>query len=436
MAENSAAGTAVLQSRHWMLAVAAGMASLLDSGAIISVGLGLALWKKAFDLDVWTVGVLGSALTLFIAVGSLTGGRLADLVGRGRMFSLTILVYAAAAVTVALAPSAPVLVTGVIVLGMAAGADLPTSLAVLSERAPEGTQGRLVAFTHVMWTIGVVIATLLGFAVSGLGVPGISLIFGILAVLAVATFVFRSFYPPFRRLEQEAQVRYTTAGVDPDKALPVGALLRNRTSLLLIALTALFYLFFTLVANTFGSFKTYFLVTVGGTTQTVATGLSFGTTLVGLVGTIVFTRIADTKWRSRFFATGVVVFIACQLLIAVTGGVVLPAMIAALVLYNVSFPFVGEALYKIWTQESFPVNARATVQGFTIAIARFIAAAFALVTPALIAWSPAGLYYLLAVFALVSGLVGTLIIRRLRTGSGPAPASPSKTSALTAKEAL
>ncbi|MCI2419502.1 MFS transporter [Saccharopolyspora sp. K220] len=436
MAENTAEAPAGLEPRHWILAVAAGMASLLDAGAIISVGLGLAVWKEAYDLDVWTIGVLGSALTLFIAVGSLTGGRLADLLGRGRMFSLTILLFAAAAVAVALAPGAPVLVAGVIVLGVAAGADLPTSIAVLSERAPEGTQGRLVAFTHVMWTVGVVLATLLGFVVSGMGVSGISLIFGLLAVLAVATFFFRAFYPPFHQLENEAMARYTTAGVDPAKALPLGALLRNRTSLLLIVLTALFYLFFTLVANTFGSFKTYFLVTVGGTTQTVATGLSFGTTLIGLAGTIVFTRIADTKWRSRFFAAGVLIFAFCHLLIAITGGVLLPVMIAALVLYNIAFPFVGEALYKIWTQESFPVNARATVQGFTIAVARFIAAAFALVTPALIAWSPAGLYYLLTVFAVVSGFVGMMIIRRLRAGSDRVPASSPKAAAAATKEVL
>ncbi|OXM72287.1 MULTISPECIES: MFS transporter [Amycolatopsis] len=415
--------SARLDRRHWLLAVAAGMASLLDSGAIISVGLGLALWKKAFDLDVWTVGVLGSALTLFIAVGALTGGRLADLVGRGRMFSMTILLYAAAAVAVAVAPNATVLVAGVIVIGVAAGADLPTSIAVLSERAPQGAQGRLVAFTHVMWTVGVVLATALGFAVSGLGLTGIRLIFGLLAVLAVATFAFRAFYPPFRDLEADAEARHAAAGVDAAKALPLKELVRERSYLGMIALTALFYLFFTLVANTFGSFKTYFLVTVGGTTQAVATAVSFGTTLIGLVGTVVFTRIADTRWRSRFFAAGVVIFASCQLLIAVTGGVVLPAMIAALVLYNIGFPFVGEALYKIWTQESFPVNARATVQGATMAVARFVAAAFALVTPALIAWSPSGLYYLLTFFALVSGFIGAVIIRRVR-GSGviePAP---------------
>jgi MFS transporter, SP family, inositol transporter len=414
MADTSAVPATRPDARHWKLAVAAGMASFLDSGAIISVGLGLALWQERFDLDVWTVGVLGSALTLFIAVGALTGGRIADLFGRGRVFSVTILAYAVAATAIALAPNPAVLITGVVLIGIAAGADLPTSIAVLSERAPVGAQGRLVAFTHVMWTAGVVFATSLGFAVSTLGVLGISLIFGMLAVLGVATFAFRAFYPPFKDLEAEAVARHTAAGTDPSTALPLRTLLTNPVFRAMMVLTALFYGFFTLVANTFGSFKTYFLVTVGDMSQTTATALSFGTTLIGLAGTIAFTRIADTRLRSRFFVVGVAVFTSCQLLIAVTGGTVLPAMIAALVLYNLAFPFIGEALYKVWTQESFPVNARATVQGTTMAVARFAASGFALLTPALIAWSPSGLFFLLTGFALVSGAIGAVIIRRTR----------------------
>ncbi len=407
-----------IDARHWKLGVAAGMASLLDSAAIISVGIGLALWREHFQLDVWLVGVLGSTLTLFIAIGALLGGRLADLFGRGRLFSVTILGYAAGAVGVALAPNAAVLVGSVVVIGIAAGADLPTSLAVLSERAPEGTQGRLVAFTHVMWTVGVVIATLLGFAVSGLGVFGIRLIFAFLAVLAVLTFAFRAFYPAFRELDAEAAATQAAQGIDATTAISLRSLLTNRRFTTMMLTTGGFYLFFTLVANTFGQFKTYFLVTVSDTTQTVATALSFATTLVGLVFTIVFTRIADTRWRSRFFYAGVAVFTSCQLLIAITGGSVLAAMIVALVLYNISFPFVGEALYKIWTQESFPVNARATVQGATMAVARFAASGFALVTPAIIDWSPTGLYVLLSAFAIISGSIGAAIIRGQRRAAG------------------
>ncbi|MFF2317888.1 MFS transporter [Arthrobacter sp. NPDC058097] len=407
-----------LDSRHWKLGVAAGMASFLDSAAIISVGLGLALWKSHYNLDVWMVGVLSSALTLFIAIGALFGGRVADLFGRTKVFSITILIYALGTAAVALAPNAVVLVAGVIVVGLAAGADLPTSIAVLSERAPAGAQGRLVAFTHVMWTVGVVVATALGFVVAGLGTLGITMIFLLLTVLAIATFAFRAFYPAFRELEAESERRHEEHGINAAVALPLRTLFTNRSFVVTIVLTALFYVFFSLVANTFGSFKTYFLVVVGGTDQGTATGISFVTTLVGLVGTIIFTRIADTKWRSRFFFAGVAVFTSCQVLIAITGGTVLPIMFTALVLYNIAFPFVGEALYKIWTQESFPVNARATVQGTTIAAARFIASAFALVTPALIAWSPSGLYWLLTVFALTSGGIGAIILRRVRRAQG------------------
>jgi inositol transporter-like SP family MFS transporter len=87
-------------------------------------------------------------------------------------------------------------------------------------------------------------------------------------------------------------------------------------------------------------------------------------------------------------------------------------MLVVLILYNLSNPFAGEAIYKVWTQETFPVNARATVQGITYAIARFVFAAFALVTPAIIAWSPSGLFWMLVGLATVSAIIGNLIIRQ------------------------
>ena len=86
-------------------------------------------------------------------------------------------------------------------------------------------------------------------------------------------------------------------------------------------------------------------------------------------------------------------------------------MLGVLVLYNLSNPFAGEAIYKVWSQESFPVNARATVQGFTYAIARFVFAGFALVTPTIIAWSPSALFWMLVGLAIVSAFVGHIIIR-------------------------
>jgi len=66
----------------------------------------------------------------------------------------------------------------------------------------------------------------------------------------------------------------------------------------------------------------------------------------------------------------------------------------------------------VWTRESFAVNARATAQGFSYALARFVAAVFALVTPAIAASRPSALVSILVAAAILSALIGSLLIRR------------------------
>lgn len=407
-----------LSRTHWKLAVAGGMASYLDSGLIISVGIALPIWSRSLGLDPWAIGMISAGLTFAIAIGALFGGRIADVFGRTRVFNLAILFYVVGAALVLLAPNQTVLLVGVVVAGIAAGADLPTSIAVISERAPEGGQGRMVAFTQVMWTVGIVVATLLGFALSGLGGFGAKLLFAHLAIMGFVTWLVRVFSPSFTRLEVQA---LPTGSEAP--ALPLGKLVRDRRYLTAIILTALFYITYGVVANTIGQFKTYFLVEVGGATQTLATGFSFVATLIGLTCAILFTRAADGPWRNRLFVIGAAGLVAGLMLIVITGGTILPVVFVFLIIYNLSNPFCGEAIYKVWTQESFPTNVRATVQGITYAVARFVFAGVALVTPALIAWSPSGLFAILATLAVTSGLLGMLLIRR--TSSGPLAAPDS-----------
>ncbi len=399
-----------LTRTHWKLAVAGGMASYLDSGLIVSLGIALPIWSTSFQLDAWAIGIISAGLTFAIAVGALFGGRIADLFGRTRVFNIDVLLYLVGAVLVLAAPNQAVLVTGVLIAGVAAGADLPTSIAVISERAPAGGQGRMVAFTQVMWTVGIVMATLLGFLFSGLSDLGARLLFAHLAIAALVTWLVRVFSPAFARLEVQA----LPSGSE-ERALPLAGLLRDRRYLAAIGLTALFYIAYGVVANTIGQFKTYFLVEVGGATQTVATGFAFVATLIGLTCAVLFTRAADGPWRNRLFGIGAAGLVAGLLLIVFTGGTILPVVFVFLIVYNLSNPFCGEAVYKVWTQESFPPNVRATVQGITYAIARFVFAGVALVTPALIAWSPSGLFAMLAGLAVTSALLGAVLIRRTRS---------------------
>ena len=59
-------------------------------------------------------------------------------------------------------------------------------------------------------------------------------------------------------------------------------------------------------------------------------------------------------------------------------------IVIAIGCYNIGNNIAGEAIYKVWTQESFPVEARASLQGFMNGFSRFACGLFAFVTPALV----------------------------------------------------
>lgn len=377
------------------LVLVAGSASLLDSAVIISVGSALPLWRSEFGLDSVEVGVVSAALTLAIAAGALTGGFLADSVGRSRVFAVTVGLYAVGAATVALSGSLEVLLVGVAVMGLGSGADLPASIALVAERVPPDLLARTVAATHVLWTVGIVLASAAAFAVSPLGLVGMRGVFAALAVAALAALAARR-----AMLPGPAVARATSPSDRPGPDTTRGAARA-------LAAIAVFYGLYTLVANTFGSFRTYLLVVVGGTTQEVATAIAFGATLVGLVGTVVFTVVAGGTLRRRLYPVAGAGLVMSQVLLALTVGQSLVLTVAALLLYALAYPYVGEGLYKVWAQETVGPASRATFQGATIAGARAVAALFALVTPWLLAHEPALLFWLLTAIAATAVLIGT-----------------------------
>ncbi|UMG93985.1 MFS transporter [Nocardioides sp. TF02-7] len=387
--------------RTTRLALVAGMASLLDSAAIVSVGSALPLWRSHLGLDDWSVGLVSSSMTLSIAAGALLGGRLADRLGRRRVFSATVGLYAVGAAWVAAAQTLEQLVAGVVVLGAASGADLPASIALVAERTPAEVRGRMVALTHVLWTVGIVTATAMAVVASPAGLAGARAAFVVLALGALGTLVARR-----RAVLAAPRSERLDSGPAPPAAGGRSGLSRR------LLLIAAFYVVYTLVANTFGSFRTYFLVVEGGATQTGATVISFAVTLLGLAGTVVFSAIADTRWRRRVYPAAGALLVGAQVLVAASGAGSLGLVVAALVAYSLAYPYAGEGLYKVWAQESVRPDLRATFQGATIAAARAAAALFALVTPSLMSWSPAGLFWVLAACAATAMAIGALVQRR------------------------
>ncbi|WP_427924816.1 MFS transporter [Streptomyces sp. cg40] len=403
----------------WKVAALSGMASYLDAALIVSIAVNLAIYRDSYDMGVWMAGAISAIVTGCIAVGSLVGGRLADLFGRRRVYNLDILCYAVGAIVITLAPNDIVLFVGVLVAGLAAGADLPTSLAVVSDAAPPEGRARLVSFTQVMWVLGIVVVIFLGYLLSDTGLTGARFITGHLVVAALVTWQLRSRLElPDEPAEEEV----------PQQAVPRGIELKNicnRAALVPMVATFVYYVTWGIGANTFGQFGTYLLVTVSGASQSLATGINLAFLPIALVLTFVFVRLADTAWRDRLFYVFTVVQVLAFCIASLTAGA-LVGMLVFFVLYQISNPFAGEASYKVWSQLTLPPDTRGTTQGLTYALSRGVFAGVAFVTPALMDYSASVLLWSITVCMAASGVAGVYVIHTLIRRSPEATAARVK----------
>ncbi|GAA3604583.1 MFS transporter [Microlunatus ginsengisoli] len=395
----------------WRMAFAAGLASYLDAATIISISVSLAIWRSHYGLEVWQVGLLTAGLAFAIALGAVLGGWLGDRIGRNRVFSYDLGVFVVGTVLILAATDAPMLIGGVIVVGLAAGADVPTSLAVIADAAPDSARGRLIGLTQTMWIAGILATFALGFAVSTLDFRGTQIMVAHLVVLATITLGLRLLLSARDRSSSATTV--VAVPPSPDRR----ALLKGDVALPLLA-TGGFFVFWNIASTTLGNFGTYFLITQTRLSQSQATGLVLIAFPPALVMSLVFVRLADTVWRDRLFVVAMVLQIAAFGVGAVTAGAVAAGMVALVGLYSLSNVFAGEAIYKVWSQLLIPAPVRASALGLTYGTARAVAAAFMFAVPALIDANGGLLMGILTVCVIVSGAVGLVITRHPRL-SGP-----------------
>ena len=190
----------------WMLTMNASIASYLDASILVTTGIVLAMWKTQFGLNAWWVGALSTLVTLSVALGSAVGGYLSDKFGRVTVFNLDILFVALGTLLVALAPNLPMIVVGLFIAGVASGADLPTSLAVISERTEPDQYGKVIASTEIYWLGGIVLSQGLGFLTADMGYMSSRILFAWLAVVALVTWGIRALSPKFHNLETQMVV--------------------------------------------------------------------------------------------------------------------------------------------------------------------------------------------------------------------------------------
>jgi inositol transporter-like SP family MFS transporter len=384
------------------------MASYLDAAAIVSLGAALVLFQQEFALGPTEIGQLSALLTVMIAVGALIGGRLGDKFGRRKVFSWTMVIFALGALILVMASAPFMLYAGVVLLGFAAGADLPVSMAMISESAPEGKKGKMVTFSHILWMVGVLAVQLLGIIVGDMGAAGARILFGHLLAVALVVLVLRAGLPESREWTNSRALEKHSdeVGIGSLKAL-----FKSRYVMPLTA-TGLFYSIANVAANTNGQFSTYLYVNVAGASVSTAStfGLvAFGCSFLGLLATMKF---VDSPWRMPLFFAATAISIVGFIIPAVMG-VTTPTLAIMAIFYSIGGAIAGEPMYKVWSQELFTTAYRSTAQGITIAFTRVVAAVIALLTPAIITAGAQALFVFLVATTLISSLIGILWLARL-----------------------
>src|ERR671914_591603 len=362
----------------------------------------------------WTVLAALGPNAIGAAVGAVVGGRLGDLLGRKRIYQYDLLLYAFGTLWMVFAFNTPMLIIGTFLVGLAVGADVPTSLALVGELAPSKARGKLMGLTQVAWSLGPIITLVLALVLAPYGLLGIRIIFFHLFVVAMVTWYLR------QGLTESATwtaARNEQPGEERD--LLAAGRLRNLSSgytLKAIVFTAVVYTFWNLAAGTYGFFLPYFLSTIGANTQGGSVALQclwFTTTLVFVV--LVFMRFGDGRHRRLIWAIGSV----CQIIAFVIfvlyplsgpTGFNVVASFANIILFGIGAAIAGEPHYKTWSQEVFPTMLRTTAQGVTFAIARTCLGIWSFFVPTIAATGFATVALILAIFLTISGVVGFLFM--------------------------
>lgn len=408
-----------LKRQYTPLVVGAGIGSMLGSGIIVGLSATITVWQNGLHLSNGEVGILSGALTFAIAFGSLFAGKITKQFGLIKAFNGLNLFYAIGAVICVLSNNFSILLAGLILTGFASGADLPISLTVISHDAPdEQTSASLVSSTQIFWQIGVFMSYICSFIVSSMsGAAGARVVFAILAIFAIVTFLWRTLSPKFKAFHiagnefREAEKEKNEHVEVSIKKLLFGKDRNKYMSLFLCIL--IFYVCWNLLANTWGQFQTFTLVKANAS-QSFATGAGIVLNIIGLITTTIFASVAGSKHRNKAFIIGILIQFLAMLGMTLSGSS-LWTIVVCIGFYNFGNPIAGEAIYKVWTQESFPAEARASLQGFINGFSRLCCGLFAFITPALVL--PETIRTTMVGFAgivIISALAGFMMIRLQR----------------------
>jgi len=190
-----------------------GMGFFTDAYDLFVIGVVVKILTDEWHLSTTQISLLSSLTLAGSAVGALLFGRVADIVGRKKMYGVEVLILAAGAIASAFAPDITWLLIFRIILGIGIGGDYPVSATIMSEYSGKSTRGRMVGLVFAMQAAGLIVGPLIAVILLASGVKDDivwRILLGIGAIPGLAVFYLR------RQIHETP--RFASAGGAHDEA--------------------------------------------------------------------------------------------------------------------------------------------------------------------------------------------------------------------------
>lgn len=398
---------------HWKIMFISGMGFFTDAYDLFIIGVAMHLIKEQWHPSATAVGLVSSTALLASAVGALLFGRVADMLGRKRIYGYEVLVLAAGAIASALAPGIGWLILCRIVLGIGIGGDYPVSSTLMSEYAGKRHRGMMVSLVFAMQAAGLIVGPLLAAALLATGMSHnliwrLLLAFG--AVPALAVFRMR------RNLAETPRFRLANAKRDQARRATFAegfrALLARRDLRLRLwgASLAWFLMDFAYYGNTVSSPMVLHAVSPHASlmTETLTQLAIFAISAVPgyFVAAAMMDRIGRKPIQILGFAMMGLSFAAMALIPDIE-----KLVIPFLIVYGISYFFTEfgpNATTFVYPAELFPVEGRTTGHGIASAAGKVGGFAGVFTFPLLMNWHGLFTAEMGAAIASILGLITTV----------------------------
>ncbi len=359
-----------------------GIGFFTDAYDLFVIGIVSTLLKGEWHLNAGQLAMLNAVMLGAAFLGAIAFGRLADVIGRTRVYWMSAAVMVLAAIGSALSPSLAVLTAFRFLLGFGVGGDYPVSAVLMSEYAGRKDRGRQVGLVFSTQAIGLVVGPLLALALlgGGAGAPMTwRLLLGIGAIPAAAAVWLRRKLPEPERFTAVAAKADAGQGAEsrrtgqPETGLR--AFLANRRLLVLLAGTAgcWFLLDYAYYGNTISTPRIISLIAPNASeTETITLQLAIFA-VAAVPGYVLAIARMDRIGHRKLQLVGFVLMGLCFAVISLVPGMT-TAVAPFLLVYGVSYFFTEfgpNVTTFVLPGELFPTQVRATGHGISAGIGKF-----------------------------------------------------------------